>query len=223
MADFIIQILKPAISVLIASLIGLFIYFKQKEYEIVRQRYLDNCLDLLCSNISQLLAIFRNNWTMSLHNYQIFNTAGANIETKYYQDRYLKVDQNLLETNAFYRLNILLDDQIFWKATQELIAFVDNSESFFVNDFMMAIKLFVNTDKLQTSQNDICKEYFPKLSSYEEQSHKYYDILTGLQIISTILEEQRFSYKSIRKLKKNKDVKAVINKIKETFPELDKL
>ena len=46
--------------------LGMKAYFRQKEYENVRTRYLECGIELVCSQIDYALGVYRHNWMLAL-------------------------------------------------------------------------------------------------------------------------------------------------------------
>jgi hypothetical protein len=218
MIENIMQIVSPIFAALIAYYIGMKVYFKQKEYDIVRQRYLDQSLDILCANVDNMLVVFRSNWAQSLWICQLFRDAGKNLGKEYYTSKFQKFDHSLFTLTPFFRLRLLIDDQIFWEATQELVAFVEKTTSFFENDLLTAIKVYIDSDIIKVDHKTIYEEYVPSISDFEKESHKFYDLISGLLVLASVLEKEKFSYKGIHKFKMNDDVAKTVAKLKELFP-----
>lgn len=219
MTKNLIEIISPIIIVLFASYVGLIVYYKQKEYELVRQRYLNQCLDLLCLNVDNMLSVFRSNWAQSLWIIQLFRDAGKNLNSEYYERKFKKLDHTLFTLSPFYRLNYLIDDQIFWHATQDLVAFIETTTSFFENDLLTMIKHYIKTDSIKENSKTLFEEYLKRIDEFEKNSHKYYGIISGLLTLSSILEKENFSFKNIQEFKNKKEVLEVVEKLKTNFPQ----
>lgn len=217
MNNNIIESISPFIVVFLASYIGLKVYYKQKEYELVRQRYLNQCLDLLCQNVDDILSVFRSNWAQSLWILQLFRDAGKNLGSEYYEKKFIKLDYKLFTLTPFFRLKYLINDQIFWNATQDLIAFIETTNSFFENDLLTMIKLFIEKDSINLDSKILFEEYVKKIDEFEKQSHKYYDIIYGLLTLSSLLEKENFSFKKIQDFKNKKEVLKLVENLKTTF------
>ena len=61
-----LQLLVLSISPFIVAILGYVIFLKQKEYEYIRKRYLDEGFDKLISEYDNALSIYRYNWAISL-------------------------------------------------------------------------------------------------------------------------------------------------------------
>jgi len=217
-SDIFFQFILVIIAAIAAALIGLYTYFKQKEYELVRQRYLMDCIDLLCTNIDYSLGVFRNNWARSLQLLKQFRDVGSAMEKEDYISPFLPFDYSFFTIVPFYRLEKLLEDNVFWHISQLLYAFIEKSYSLFERDMRKAIAYYVdNSEKEQVDPKKIAENYFPIVLSKDKEASKYYYMLNQLMSISSILEKEKFSFKKLDTFKNREDVKIIIEKMHSHF------
>lgn len=220
--------LSPILAVLVAVFLtykyGYKGYLAQKEYELVRKRYLYDCIDQLCDNIEYYLGIFRKNWQSSLWLLKTFRDLGD-------KDVDEKINKELLNFNfhilhheifritPFFKLtNLIHDDRIFFDITQNLYAFVESSYSTFQFDILLAIQSYlINKEKMNTTANDIYELYSNIVLDLNKKSESYYIILQELLNIGSILEKEKFSFKKIEDFHIIEEVKNSIEKMKKTF------
>ena len=60
--DSVLPTLTAVTPAFLAYLLGLCAYHKQKEYELVRRRYLDEGLDAYAEDVEHALSVLRQNW-----------------------------------------------------------------------------------------------------------------------------------------------------------------
>jgi hypothetical protein len=99
-----VQAWIPLAAILLAFVLGRFAYFRQKEYELITRRYLDEGLDTISESVDKSLAIFRHNWNQSLVVLKHFRELGKNIRKELYQTSFLPPDQGALEVWREYQL-----------------------------------------------------------------------------------------------------------------------
>ena len=54
-------------SSVLAPWIALCLYFRQKEYELVKQRYLEGAIDIVAAEVEQALGVVHHNWARCLN------------------------------------------------------------------------------------------------------------------------------------------------------------
>jgi hypothetical protein len=51
----------------LAAWVALRLYFRQKEYELIKQRYLEGSVDIVSAEVEQALGVLMNNWARCLN------------------------------------------------------------------------------------------------------------------------------------------------------------
>jgi len=207
---------------IIAPIAGLRAYFHQKEYELVRKRYLEDCLDRISSQIETSLSIFRHNWERSLTALKQFRSQKIDMQKELYQAGFLPLPPSVFETSRYYVLNKLVGDKIFFDVHQLLFAFVSKAINFFKHDLCFAMKLSIEGGediKLTASREEIFGEYLKEIDKFMEESKHYYILLSEIQKLSDLLEKERFTFKSIEKFHTKPTVKKSIANLKQSFRE----
>jgi hypothetical protein len=100
MLDFLIQhkkafatLASALLVVIFTTLLGLWAYFRQKEYELVRQRYLEEGLDVLIHHVETALSVFQYNFTHSLLVLKTFRDLGADMPARLYDTGFQDLDK----------------------------------------------------------------------------------------------------------------------------------
>jgi len=217
------QYFFPLIGVIITAYLAYYFgvrsYFKQKEYEMVKERYLNESLDIICANLDNSLSEFRDAWGQSFGNLKLFRDLGDNTKIELYNFEINKVTQKSMGIQAFYRLKYLLDNEIFWNTVQMAYAFVIVSLTFIDQDLNAAIKLNLVDDSPIPKEKrlEIFIKYHNELVKMHHESKKYYIVLSYLLNVSQILESERFSFKELKKFRDNEEVIGIVEKIKNLF------
>ena len=213
--------LIPITAAYLAYSLGLKAYFKQKEYELVRSRYLENTLDLMSGGVESALSTFRNNWHYSLQILKQFRQVGDLAEGNDFEKRFVRTPSGAFQIAAAYRLGRLLGgDQEFWKMEQLLFAFVDEASDFFFNDLTPGLKQAIE-GKANRPKEEVADLYLERIQTYDKESHKYYHLLTELQTLSCFFERERLTFKAIKAFPKKKGVQDSISRLKKALQVLE--
>lgn len=57
-----VNLVIPLLAAVVLYFLGKSAYFRQKEYELITKRYLEESLDAISKNVERSLALFRYNW-----------------------------------------------------------------------------------------------------------------------------------------------------------------
>lgn len=212
-----LSLLPTLIAIWLGFRLGLVTYFKKMERDQIRNRYLENCVDLLLTNTSHALSIYKRNWRIAvntLSEFRLNDLRELHLEKKKPEMHFLDIDQNMLSGLPFYKINTLVGDDVFWEAYQLLFAFVDTTYYFFRYNFKTVIEAYFDPDVNTVSPEEIYNMYKDKLKEIENNAKKYYIIQTELMHLVAFLETNTITQKKIESFRKKNECKEMINKLR---------
>ena len=212
-----LSLLPVLISIWLGYRLGLLTYFQKREHEQIIQRYLEQGVDLISSNVDHALGIFKENWALSLRMLREFNgsnSANIPMRKESLAREFIMYDPKSFSISPFYKIKSLVGDDAFWEATQLLFAFVGTTYDFFENDLKYAIQAFYREDVPMASAKKIYEGYMAEVRSLNEKSEKYYKIIMELQNLAIHLETKPLTFKDIVSFKKKPEAKEIIKRLR---------
>ena len=217
-----IEVIKGIFALAAALLtvwLGLKFYFRQKEYELVKQRYLDGSVDIVASEIERSLGVHSHNWARCLNIVKAYRDQEGAFDVEELEKGFIEYESANFQTIAHHRLQILTNSQVYWEVCQLALAFVTNSDSIMRREIPDAIKMRLATGKISTPHAEIAEACFSHLKNINEDSHKYAVLIRELQLLSMLLERGRMSFKELNKFRDQEEVKQSINNLETTYAE----
>ena len=214
------KLLAPIVAVLIAYFLGAAAYFRQKEYELVRKRYLEEGVDIISEEADKALGVFWRNWSRALSLLKQFRGLGSNVDRKLYSEGWVTLEPSVLATRPNYRLNLLVRDEIFYSVLQLVHAWVENANKVIVEDLCVAIKLRVEGApgiQVKAKDEEINKTYMDRLLTLRNEAQRYYQLIHHLENIAGVLEQERLSFKKLRSFHTYPVVTQGIAELKKAF------
>lgn len=207
----------PIGAVIIVYYLGRSAYFRQKEYELITERYLRQGLDRVTDQVERSLGQFRHNWARSLTVLKMFRELGTKMNEELYEGGFVEPDPSLYEIWTDYRVRDLIADDIVNHARQSLDAFIRSSYEFFAEDLCTAVRLAVEAGKVQVEREKIAEKYVDKIMELNQESHRYYNLLGELQKIASALQTQRFSFGKLDDFRATEAVRKSLEVLREEF------
>lgn len=195
--------------------LGLRAYFMQKDYELVRQRYLVEGVDEVAADMEYGLSVYRNNWARGLEIVRMFRDVGEKINLKMLEDGFIVFDQSKFRMRPHHRVECLVGDMVFWKVQQKLAAFVVTVTGHIKEDLCTEIKL--NLSCQPEKRKEIVDKYEKLLLETENENWAFYVPLEKLHDISRHLERTRFTPEEIGQFKNKEFVREAVEVIKQKF------
>ena len=119
------ELFKALLTLLVGSAvaaIGLLIYFRQKEYELVKQRYLEQSIDVVASELESALGTFSHNWAHCLQMLKEYRDMEGHFEPELLANGFLEFESSRFQRIAHHRLRSLTQSDVIWKVYQLALA-----------------------------------------------------------------------------------------------------
>lgn len=208
---------SPLFAGFIAYLLGLRAYHLQREYELVRRRYLDEGLDAFAADVEHALAVFKHNWQHSLTILKHYRELDVAMRKELLDTGFLDLQMAQFRVRPNYRVGELVGDDAFWKIQQLLFAFVGSANTFFTEDLSGAIRHAIAGGALKIPKGEMVDTYLLECQRLVETANQYHIILAEVQTITSLLEKKRFTLAGVHKLKKRCAVRQSVARLKQAF------
>jgi len=218
-----IQPLVPIVAVVVVYFLGKSAYFRQKEYELIAKRHLEEGIDAISKDVDRSLGLFRHNWWQATVVLKHFRDLGKDMREELYREPFISPDPTSFEVWRDYRLLDVVGDDIFNRVHQSLDAFVRSSYSFFQDDLGTMVRVTVEGGKeleVKAPRPKMIEEYMKQLEEMDKQSTRYYLLLGELQRLSSMIQTERLSFKQLSKLRERVQIKNAIANLKREFPDV---
>ncbi|HEX5719508.1 MAG TPA: hypothetical protein VF179_25330 [Thermoanaerobaculia bacterium] len=215
--EWVINAVAAIAAALGAYYLGIRTYFRQKEYELVQKRYIDEGIDRVASEAEEALSVFRHNWSQSLFALKLFRDVGPKLASEHCEKTLLPLEHTSLEVGPVYRLKALVGDDIFWEMHQLLVSSVTEANFFFMRDLGGTLKAGAEGQPLKVTREEAFNTLHQECMRLKQDVEPYYTLVGTLQNISRALEEEKFSFKSIRDFKNTEVVKQAIMELRTEF------
>jgi len=205
---------------ILVPLIGLFVFRRQREYELVRKRYLDEGLDIISDHVEYAQGVFRHNWARSLSLIKNFRDAGKDTAKELYSTDFIQLDPSRFELSRNYILKELVGDNIYSKVQELMFAYVTEANSFFMYDLCQMVRMYVEGTsqlKIKSTRAAIVEEFTKHTIEKEKEFRRFYSLLGELRTLSTILVREKFTFKDINEFKKKREVQLSIKRLRDKF------
>lgn len=211
-----------AILVLVgAPLFGIWVYFKQKEYETIRHRYLDDGIAVIIRQVEYALDVFQYNWARSIYLLKTYRDLGINTPPELYNSGFISIDKPIsLEASRHYLLREIIGDKVFFDVHQLLAVFLHDADNLFTVDLCSAIRISLKGGKGSITidpPEKIYEEFIKALEKKDKEGQLFYFLLGNLKMLESLLSKKHYSFKSINKFRDYPEVIKSISDLKQTF------
>jgi hypothetical protein len=203
---------------LVAYRFALAAYFRQKEFENVRARYLDQGVELACSQVDYALGVFRHNWMLMLRAMKQYREAEQLVPFDDLLNQLREVDQSRFQLTPVYKIQTLVGNGIFWIAYQKVFAFVGTANETIKADFALALRGMLQQPN-HPRKAEFLRTAEDTAARLNRDAQRFYSVVGELQNLAEILERDNLSRKSIKEFGARSDVRDLVARVSGLFPE----
>ena len=201
----------------LAAWLGVKVFLRQKEYDLVKQRYLEGGIDVIAAYQEEALGVFHHNWARCLQLVKMFRDAQESFDLEQLKQGFLELDSSKFHAIPHHRLQILVRTQVFWQVYQLALAFAANANAKVANEIPETIRLKLTTSKLNAEIKHIAEESFKYLKELEEKSHKFGVLTRELEALAGLLQTENLTFKNVLAFNEKPEVKASIERLRNEF------
>lgn len=199
-----------------AVAIGVRVYFRQREFELVQLRYLEGGIDAVVANSAEQLNNFHSNWARCLQLLKQFRDNPA-FDGAELDQGFARLSSDRWAMIAQYRVNALIDDVVVWQAFQILAAFADRGCNIAMLEIPEAIRAHLGES--DDARAGLCAAWLQRLEDLDKESHRHHVFIERMQKIASTFENERFSFRKIETFKTKPAVVQAIAEIRAAYQE----
>ena len=207
---WLVGLLDKLIPLVLASFIALWAFFRQREYETIKKRYLEDGVDKVASEMSKNINTLRHNWTRAIRLLEEYRSYGDAFDLEELKKDYLDVHGGNLENIANQRVHYLTDSIVFWDAFQSSLAFCKSSDDFMKKEVSKVFNMSLSDDGEHIDKDEVIKAVENKLMEINRKIKPYDRVVSELVSIGQVLERQKFKFKDLQNFHKIDIVKSAI-------------
>ena len=216
-----LKVLAPFGAALLAYLLGSRAYFRQKEFELVRSRYLEGGLDRVSAQIEEALRFFAQDFAHGMKTLRVYYEIGP-VRAAQLCDKFEELKPGAVELISINRLQELVQDTIYSDVSWQLYSAVQEYHSFLVDEMCFTIKGIADSiadgkGLDGSTEVTILKSYEEKVIKGYAEGKRFLLLLSCLHEITSVLQAQRLTLVSVRDFHKQPVVAETARRLKAEF------
>ncbi len=200
-----------------AARLGIYYFFIQKEYELVKSRYLDGSIDLLLAELENGLSITSHNYSRALNVIKAYRDQKNGFELAELTKGFIDVSSPQFHHVANHRLQILTGSDIFWSTYQLALSYISNANIILTTEIIDVIRMKETTDNISIDRAELIDPMVQEATEQHELGFKYSKLIHQFQIISDLLERNKMTFNQIETFRNKKEVIQVVAMLKSDF------
>jgi hypothetical protein len=206
------------LAVILGAFIALRVYFRQKEYELAKQRYLEAGVDVVAAELEQALGVVSHNYARSLSICISLRDAGADFDIKEIDRGFIELDSSHFKQIAHHRIGSLVNSQLIWEIFQLAMAHSTFANSQITKVIPEAIRIKLTTNRISKEYESLAEAMMAELKKIHDDGFKFAILLKELHVLGLLLEAEALSLKDIAKFHKRPEIKQLLERLETAFP-----
>lgn len=214
MAEILFQITLAFFASALAALFAIYIYFRQREHELIQTRYLEGAIDLLAAETDRIAETFSHNWARCLGILKSYRDMENQFDPNELTRGFLNIHSSRHNIVAHHRLHKLTGTMDYWDYYQHVMSYYTRANSILVHEICDVIRSKLNSnDSINASHNQIVEDGFKIAKEQDDGSHRFIQLAAELQVLSSEFETEKYQFKNLHKFKEKPEVKASIERM----------
>ena len=214
----IIKQIFTLVAVALGSVVALRVYFRQKDYELTKQRYLEGGVDVVAAELEASSGVVSHNYARCLQICRSFRDVGDKFDVKELDRSFAALDNSKFHRIAHHRVGALLQSDVVWEVYQAAMAEAVATDALITKEVPEAIRLISAEPPGLRNRQDAVEQMLSGIRKAHDDSFKYATLLRELHELGSLLESTKLSLKAVAKFHKRAEVQAIVARLREAFP-----
>jgi hypothetical protein len=198
--------------------VGLKLFYRQKEFDLVRQRYLEGAIDIVAAQNEEAMGVWTHNWSRCLYLLMDFRNQGGAFDLAELQRGFLEFKATGFQVIPHNRLRYLVGSRIFWDVYEIAMLLATNANAKVSKEIPYLIHLKLSNN-ISASPQEIVQQAQDSIEKLDKEIRKF-AILTGeLQMLATILEKQSMTFQRVETFRDRPEVRSAVERLQNSFAE----
>lgn len=202
-----------------AAWLGLKVFLRQKEFDLVKQRYLEGAVDVIAAHHEEVQGIVCHNWARCLHVMMAFRDEGDSFNLEELNRGFLEPDSSKFYTIPHHRLQLLVGSEVFWEVYQLALAFAVNANAKVVKEIPETIRLKLTTSKITADIAQVVENGIELVQTLDAESQSFAALTRELEVVAGMLQTEDMKFKKVLAFRNKPEVKASVERLEKTFAE----
>ena len=216
-----VKALFGAITLVLGAIAALVAFHRQKEYELVKQRYLDEGIDIVAAAFEKGAGVCSHNYARALQVLRLFREDQEKFELKDLDQGFIQLDSSNFNEVAFYRLRIVLGTSIFYDIFQCAMANFESVTSLSTTQVKQAIRrIKLEPDSINVPIDEFANKFAEEIHTQFEGTFKFARASLEINSLGVMFSRLTMSFKQVEQFRERGEVKESLERIRREYPDI---
>ena len=215
-----LKVLAPIAALLIGPWIALRVYFRQKEYETTKQRYLEGSLDVLAGALQSALGTVSHNYARCMALCRGYRDYGNDFDPADLPKGFREFDSARFHQTEHFRLRTLIDSDIAWLFHQAALAYAASADWTLSKEIPDAMRILSKQPEGIRDRKADAEKMVNDARALHDESFAFSPLLTELNALAAVLEREKLGTQEVRTFCQRAEVKAAVERLQKAYEAL---
>jgi hypothetical protein len=200
-----------------AAWLGLKVFLRQKEFDLIKQRYLEGAVDVIAAHHEEVQGIVCHNWARCLHVLMAFQDEKDSFNLEELNRGFLEPDSSKFHAIAHHRLQVLVGSQVFWEVYELALVFAVNANFKVTKEIPETIRLKLTTNKINADIAQVIEMGKKLVQKLDADSHRFAALTRELEVVASMLQTENMKFKNVLAFRNKPEIKASVERLEKEF------
>jgi hypothetical protein len=215
-----IKALGPVVALLLGPWIAMLVYYRQKEYETTKQRYLEGCLDVLAGQLQVTLGTVSHNYARCIGLCKAYRDYGNDFDIADLSKGFLDLDNSKFYQTEHYRLRTLIQSDIAWSFYQAALAYAASADATLRKEIPDAMRMRCKNPAGTSSRETDAEKMLSEARNVHDCSFVYATLQHELNALAAILEREKLGKAEVQAFARRAEVKNAVERLQLAYDAL---
>ena len=215
-----IKALGPIVALLFGPLIAMRVYYRQKEYETTKQRYLEGCLDVIAGQLQATLGTVSHNYARCMGLCRAYRDYGDEFDATELSKGFRELDNSKFHQTEHYRLRTLIQSDIAWSFYQAALAYAASADATLSREIPDTLRILSKKPKGERDRKADAEKMINDARTLHDRSFVYATLQSELNALAAILEREKLGKAEVQAFSARPEVKKAVERLQQAYEKL---
>lgn len=215
-----IKALGPIAALVFGPWIAMRVYYRQKEYETTKQRYLEGCLDVIAGQLQATLGTVSHNYARCLELCKAYRDYGDEFDATELSKGFRELDNSKFHQTEHYRLRTLIQSDIAWLFYQSALAYAASADAKLSKAIPDALRILSKMAEGTRDREAVAEKAISDARTLHDESFVYATLQSELNALAAILEREKLGKAEVQAFSARPEVVKAVARLQQAYEEL---
>jgi hypothetical protein len=212
-----IKAFGPIAALLVGPWIAMRVYYRQKDYETTKQRYLEGCLDVIAGQLQATLGTVSHNYARCMVLCKAYRDYGAEFDVAEIAKGFRELDNSKFLQTEHFRLRRLIDSDIAWSFYQAALAYAASADATLTKEIPDALRILSKKPEGERDRRKDAERMINDARVLHDRSFVYATLQSELNTLAAVLEREKLGNAEVQSFAARPEVKEAVERLQRAY------